>query len=190
MMQEFLRPTIGLFASPIWRTYCWRHCKRPKQTLHEMMMASQHRQVFVQDMSEVLMLDMGGNGGYGQGSPGEAARFSFSEHSSHTMPADTSDAAWQIAEVSLQKRALAMNMELLLAHVQPPFFLSRGLHCIVLPFSIACYMHLLRSSWWYASSSECLLLHYCSACTDISAFCEGLLKHRQPCGLSRCQTGV
>ena len=84
-------------------------------------MASQHRQVFVQDMSEVLMLDMGGNGAYGQGSPGEAARFSFSEHSSHTVPADASDAAWQIAEVPLQKRALAVNMELLLAHVRAPF---------------------------------------------------------------------
>lgn len=68
-------------------------------------MASQHRQVFVQDMSEVLMLDMGGNGGYGQDSSGEAARFSFSEHSSHTVPGDTSDAAWQIAEVALQNQS-------------------------------------------------------------------------------------
>ena len=108
-------------------------------------------------MSEVLMLDMGGNGGYGQGSPGEPARFSFSEHSSHTVPADASDAAWQIAEVSLQNKALAMNMEVLLAHVLAPSCPLKevALHCAALLHS--CYMYLLQSSSWYASSSECLV---------------------------------
>jgi len=142
--------------------------------LHEMMMASQHRQVFVQDMSEVLMLDMGGNGGYGQDSSGEAARFSFSEHSSHTVPGDTSDAAWQIAEVGLQNKALAVNMELLLAHVIAPSYPLKevALQCAALLHP--CYMYPLRSSWWYASSSEYFVVQCCSACTDISAFCEGL----------------
>jgi hypothetical protein len=57
----------------------------------------------MQDMSEVLMLDMGGNGDYrpALGSPREAARFSFAEQGSHAMPSDSSDAAWQIAEVLL-----------------------------------------------------------------------------------------
>ncbi len=63
--------------------------------------------LFLQDMSEVLMLDMGGNSGYAAGltSPKNAARFSFNEHSSHAASADASDASWQLAEV-LQIRML------------------------------------------------------------------------------------
>ena len=64
--------------------------------------------LYLQDMSEVLMLDMGGNSGYAAGltSPKNAARFSFNEHSSHAASADASDASWQIAEVSVLGQGL------------------------------------------------------------------------------------
>ncbi len=62
----------------------------------------------MQDMNEVLMLDMSGNGDYppALGPPGEAAHFAFTDHGCHLAPADSSDVAWQIAEVLRSSMAL------------------------------------------------------------------------------------
>ncbi len=146
--------------------------------VHEMMMASQHRQVFVQDMSEVLMLDMGGNGAYGQGSPGEAARFSFSEHSSHTVPADASDAAWQIAEVALAEQSSCRE------HGAP---VGACQSSILYPLTeVALQSAALLHSMLHASLAEQLVVRFdlrvsswyiiAVACTDIFAFCDGSLE--------------
>ena len=82
----------------------------------------------MQDMSEVLMLDMGCNGDYPPAlrSPGEAARFSFTEQGSHATPTDSSDAAWQIAEVLLICTLLQW-LGLLMLHIRFPFPLL--IHC-------------------------------------------------------------